>query len=286
MTLNRKDILKTLTYSRILRLLADGNYPSKVARILGISKQLMHYYCKMLLSKGYLSKSKGYPTFYTTTQTGKNFIGECERGFKGKTFRLHNIAIKYAIIVDAKAPADWNRVQLRNWGKEIGSLLGITVEKTTKNVIIYPDVVEGEDPYQLLFYAKDESDRVAGLLEDRLKMKLGRGELVRKPHFAIKDPIISEFSKNMELTTDGAKVDESEGLGEIDYLDVETAKDYVTMPSRIKNIEKNMLIFAKAMSEHLALIKSLQDVASAIKQAVMPLDLPEEIKRRKPAGVG
>jgi hypothetical protein len=50
-------------------------------------------------------------------------------------------------------------VEKTNWSALVGSELGLTVEQTTKHILVYCDVVIGRDPGELLLLAKDAADR-------------------------------------------------------------------------------------------------------------------------------
>lgn len=64
---------------------------------------------------------------------------------------------------------------------------------------------------------------------------------------------------------ENAKIDESEGFGEIDWLSPEAAKDYLTMPSLIRKLEQDvseikegMRLFSEGMMHHMKLTQELR----------------------------
>ena len=99
------------------------------------------------------------------------------------------------------------------------------------------DVVYGRDSYGLLFDVFYEACWLARMLEEKFDMKLGRPSLSRKPHFAVLDPLARLVGRYFEFSSDVAKIDESEGLGELDILD-QLAYDYLFMPSRLRLVEE------------------------------------------------
>ena len=149
---------------------------------------------------------------------------------------MHNVVFKFPIVEEPKVEVDWRKVRMQNWGRLIGSVCGLTVEKTSSHVLIYPDVLVGDDPWRLLFLARDEAEWLKTVLESKFGMKLGKGELCRKPHFGVYDPVASRVSSFYQLSDDVGKIDESEGYGEIDWTDPEAAKEYLLMPLRIKEL--------------------------------------------------
>jgi len=138
-----------------------------------------------------------------------------------------------------------------NWSALIGSELGLMVEQTTKHILVYCDAVMGRDPSDLLLLAKDKTDRVAAHLRLKYGARLGEGRLARKVHFGVYDPLAALVSRYWQVSDDVAKVDESEGFGEIDWLSAEAAKDYLLMPQNVKWLVQIQERFAESMHEHL-----------------------------------
>lgn len=158
-----------------------------------------------------------------------------------------------------------------NWSALIGSELGLTVEQTTQHVLVYCDAVSGRNPSELLLLAKDEADRVTAHLRLKYGIRLGEGQLARKVHFGVYDPVAKLVSRFWQVSDDVAKVDESEGFGEIDWLCAEAAKDYLLMPQNVKRLVKIQERFAEAMHEHLQLIGALQAVTEKMDKTIEKL---------------
>jgi len=240
-----------------------------VARLLGMSRQHVHYYLKKLEKAGLVKRvGPRWPAFYETTEKCKKFLTGCEGLTPSFVFRLHNCVFKYPILQEPAVLVDWRRVEKMNWSALIGSELGLTVEQTTRHVLVYCDVVVGRDPNELLLLAKDEADRVAAHLRLKYGIRLGEGQLARKVHFGVYDPVAKLVSRYWQVSDDVAKVDESEGFGEIDWLSAEAAKDYLLMPQNVKWLVRIQERFANAMHEHLQLIQALQAVTEKIDKFV------------------
>jgi DNA-binding MarR family transcriptional regulator len=241
---SQKFYRKSLTLLRlILKLVKDGYYPAKIAKIVGKSRQTVHYHIKKLEKMGYIElATRDAITIYSVTQAGQNFLEGVERRvFRGRCLRLHNVVFKYGILSGPVRVVDWGRVvRLRNWGQLVGSELGLTVRKNPDSVEVFCRVLEGDNPYELLFRAREEADRLAGYLEQKFGMVLGRGELSRKPHFGVYDALAGKFSENFQLSDDVAKIDESEGYGEIDWHDPEAAKNYLLMPMNVERLSNEV----------------------------------------------
>ena len=132
----------------------------------------------------------------------------------------------------------------------------------------------------MLFDAFYEVCWLARMLEEKFDMRLGRPSLSRKPHFAVSDPLARLVGRYFEFTSDAAKVDEREGLGELDILDPQLVYDYLLMPSRVQQMknrlerlekiqERQIMVmetFAKAMKEHRAMINEIRQLVDQLKK--------------------
>jgi hypothetical protein len=279
------------TSVRALLLLDAGNYPSRVARILGFSPQLMHYHVKRWLKMGWIRlevKTPNMTLYKLVPSVKKSLTGGEVLPFKG--VRLHAYSLKFPIVAGPGSVVDWNRVKLANWSKLVGCECGLTVEKTTRHVIIHADEVLSEDPNEATLLAILECLRLARVLEEKFQMKLGTPKLLRKPHFAVSDPVARWFTDFMELSSDVGKMDKSEGAGEIDFFDAELAKEYLVMPLRMLGLQGDMAevkevlkTFGVAMREHMSLIRGLQAVAEQMKTLIQELRMKAknsgEVKR-------
>lgn len=304
----------------ILKLISLGHYPAKIGRVLGYSRQHIHYYIKKFLEQKLITRQPGRWAFYTLTQLGKKYFERLESRLPlGRVVRLHNVVVLYPVLKDPQVVIDWGKVvRLRNWGQLVGSELGLTVRKNPRSVEVFCDVLEGDNPYELLFLAKEQADRLACHLESKFQMKLGRGRLSRKPHFGIYDPALREVGKVFELSDDVGKVDESEGYGEADIYDPNLAKNYLltvttVLPQTLKKIgkqlgelEKSQVIltetlpnrlekivstFEKSMQEHMGIIKDFRKESKQrskefkkLVRLVKPRK-PQRKRRRKNLGI-
>jgi hypothetical protein len=280
------------TSARALLLLDAGNYPSRVARILGFSPQVLHYHIKKWLRTGWIRLDQKTPnmTTYTLEASAKKSLTGGERlPYKG--VRLHAYSLKFPVVDGPSSVVDWNRVQLANWTRLVGCECGLTVEKTTKHVIVHADEVLSEDPNEATLLAILECLRLARVLEEKFGMKLGTPKLLRKPHFAVSDPVARWFTDFMELSCEVGKMDKSEGAGEIDYYDAELAKEYLIMPLRMLGLQGDMAdvkevlkTFGEAMEEHMSLIKALQAVAANMETLIHELRLNAKSTGKVKAG--
>lgn len=275
---------------RIMIMLQAGYYPARIASILGKSKSAIHYHIKKLLENGfiereeslkrlkpglYAKKFRGVITLYRITQPGSKFLAGIEGEAVGRRLRLHNVYWKYPILSGPRVSIVWRRVELTNWTQLIGTELGLRVRKNPHSVEIISGVVEGTDPFRLLLRARNEADLLAAHLEAKFDMKLGRAELSRRPHFGVWDPVAGAYAKSFQLSTDLAKIDESEGYGEIDWLSPYAADDYLRMPERIRRLEENhsvllegQRLFSEGMLQHMKMIREVRRLIKTLEKRV------------------
>jgi hypothetical protein len=246
-----------------LKMLEAGNYPAKVARFLGMSKQHVNYYIGKMRKAGLIKRTgPKWPVFYEVTAEGKNFLTGCNVLAPGFLFRLHRCGFKYPILRDSKVLLDWRCVPKAcgHWTALIGDEGGVKVEKTTRHVIVWCESISGWDPDELLLRAKGMADRVAASLCVKYGFRLGEGRLVPKKHIGVYDPAAELLSQRFEVSDDVGKIDRSEGLGEIDWFSAKAAKDYLLMPSRVENLEQQVA----------GLQRQIQELVQVLKEALTP----------------
>jgi len=248
---------------RILECVKLGFYPSQIAKILNKRKQNVHYYIKKLRKMGLLRlKVRSSCAIYELTKEGEVFLSESKKILNGgevsayKGVRLHAFSLKFPIVEGPRVSVDWNRVPLCNWSRFVGCECGVTVEKTTRHVIVHAREVFASDPYEATLCAVLECLRVARVLEEKFGMKLGVPKLLRKPHYAVYDPVAAVVASGCELSDDVGKIDASEGYGEIDWYSPETAKDYLLMPARVKALESLFAEFKREVKSEFADLKA------------------------------
>jgi len=260
----------------ILKMLDAGNYPAKIARMLGMSKQHVSYYIRKMRQAGLVErKNVKWPAFYTVTEKGKKFLTSCSGLVPDFVFRLHRCGFKYPIVVRPAGfePGNCRRVAKAcgNWTALIGDEGGVRVEVTTRHVIVWCESISGRDPDELLLQAKSMADMVAASLCVKYGLRLGEGRLVPKRHVGVYDPVAELLSKRFEVSDDVGKIDRSEGMGEIDWFSAKAAKDYLLMPSRVENLEKKL----EALHSH------VQELVSVLKQLTQPAGSLNEVMQRK-----
>lgn len=255
--------------SRALLLLDAGNYPSQIARLLHVSPQCLHYHIKKWLRIGWIKLDKKTPnaTFYKVSKRiKKSLTGGKDFGYKG--VRLHAYSLKFPILREPRVSVDWRSVAMAggHWNRLIGSEAGLTVEKTTKHVIIHADEIVHEDPNEAFLLAVVQCLRLASVLEQKFEMQLGDPSLLRNPHFGIYTPFAAEIAKFMEFSDDIGKIDCSEGYGEIEYNYPQLAKELLLMPIYIRALLHIQREFAQGMADHRAMIKEIRELVEELRR--------------------
>lgn len=258
----------------ILKRVEVGDYPSKIARIYGWSKQHVYYYLKKLQKAGLVRrKLRSNVVFYSLTRRGKNLLRSCEGAVFGSgIFRLHRCFVKFGIVREGVYPrGDFRRVEMVNWTALLGLEKGVKVRKTSRNWIVHVETLYGRHPGELFGLAKNLADRVAKSLMLKYGCILGEGKIGKGYELAIDDPVAQLLSRYFTVSTPRRKMDHSPGEleGEIDHLSRDAAIEYLLMPERVKKLEGKVD----------ALHHDLEDLVSLLKQALQPA-APNNLKNK------
>ena len=92
----------------ILKRIEVGDYPSKMARLYGWSKQHVFYYLKKLEKPGLIRrKARSSAVFYELTEKGQKVLTSCEGiVYSSGVFRLHKCQVLFPIIREGFYPSD------------------------------------------------------------------------------------------------------------------------------------------------------------------------------------
>lgn len=238
----------TLVDERVLALISAGLYPAQIARNLEIRKNKVSRIIQRLEKLGLIEQVSEWPKVYRViNDTGNKVPPKFQSSTKSLTgdentktaFSMHNIGIRYDILAQPKSFSLDKEVNLNNWAKEYTKLPAVTIEKTTKSVIIYPKIDRKSNSYDLLSEALNLANVYAQKLENSfLGLKLSFGKINRKPHFVLEDPKIN-FGKFDQFTIQGKDfhMDDSDQEGtELEFETPEAAMDFARMPLYLKAI--------------------------------------------------
>jgi len=249
----------------ILKGIEVGNYPAKIGRIYGWSKQHVCYYLKKLQKAGLVRrKRRSNAVFYELTSLGQSFLVSCEGVVFGSgVYRLDKCQVRYGIVAEGLLPTDFRRVEMVNWTALLGLECGVSVRHTSRSWIVHVETLFGRHPGELFVLAKNLADRVARSLMLKYGCKLTEGEVCRGYELAIDDPVAQLLSRYFTVSTPKRKMDHSPGEleGEIDHLSRDAAVEYLLMPERVKKLEGQVDGVADQLSEIL-------DILSVFKRPV------------------
>jgi hypothetical protein len=224
----------------------QGIICSDIAKNLKISKSHVSYYISKAKKKN-LVKEILRDTFTSIqiTQAGKNFLDQYDKNQLSLPIcRAENIRFKAVVTQMPIVPVDWKKIEMNNWTQYTSQIDGVKV-RINAGVIpmleLLPSPVEGDDPFDLLIINVYECVNVILDLHDKFGLKVGRLQLGSRGEWLVYDPIARAFCKhNGQVTYEGiAKVNASKPLniGEFEFHDPRSLKDYLLMPQRLKNIE-------------------------------------------------
>jgi len=257
----------------ILKRVEVGDYPAKIGRVYGWSKQHVSYYLKKLQKAGLIRrKVRSCAVFYELTEKGKDFLVRCEGVVFGSgVFRLHKCQMKYRIVSEGLLPLDFRRVEMVNWTALLGLECGVKVRHTPSSWIVHVETLYGRHPGELFSLAKNVADRVAAHLSLKYGCRLADGMICRGYEYAIDDPVAQLLSRYFMVATGKRKMDHSPGEleGEIDHLGRDAAVEYLLMPERVKALEGKIEALAEQIGE-------VHEWFSALKKAV---NAPTDVRR-------
>jgi DNA-binding MarR family transcriptional regulator len=225
----------------ILKRVEVGDYPSKIGRIYGWSKQHVTYYMRKLQKAGLIRrKVRSRAVFYELTDKGKELLVSCEGlVFGSGVYRLHKCQVRYRIVSEGLLPVDFRRVEMVNWTALLGLEQGVKVRHTSRSWIVHVETLYGRHPAELFDLARNVADRVAKSLMMKYGCKLTEGEVCRGYQYGIDDPVAQLLSRYFTVATGKREIDHSPGEqeGEVDHLSRDAAIEYLLMPERVKKLE-------------------------------------------------
>jgi DNA-binding MarR family transcriptional regulator len=264
----------------ILKRIEVGDYPSKIARLYGWSKQHVYYYLKKLEKAGLIRcQVRSSAVFYVLTGRGKKVLTSCEGVVYGSgVFRLHKCQVLFPVVREGVYPSgDFREVEMVNWTALLGLVNGVSVRKTTRHWIVHVETLYGRSPGELIGLAKNLGDRVARALMSKYGVLLGEGQVGNGYELAIDDPVAKLLSRYFTISTPKRKMDHSLGEleGEIDHLTRDAAVEYLLMPERVRKMEGQISGLSSQLDDVESGLQKLVDVLNRLGQMEEPDEKPE-----------
>lgn len=235
----------------ILRRVQAGDYPTKIGRIVGLSRQHVHYYLKKLQKCKLVRRDKrSSVAFYELTGSGTNLLRSCEGVvFPGELYRLDKCQVGFGVRVEGVYPAgDFVRVEMVNWTALLGTELGVKVRHTPRSWIVHVEVIRGRGPAEVYGLAMNVANRVARSLCSKYGCVLEEGRFVAG-ELAVEDPVATLFGRYFTVSTPKRKVDHSWNVGELEHLQKDAVIEYLQMPERVKDLDQRLEVIEASLTK-------------------------------------
>jgi len=238
-----------------------GDYPTKAGRIIGLSRQHTWYYIRKLEKCKLIRREKrSNVVFYELTPESKNLLTSCEgKIFPARLYRFDKCQVAYEVIVEGRYPYGFRPVEMVNWTALLGTELGVRVRKTTRSWIVHVEVIRGRSPVEVTNLALNLAGRVRNALCSKYGCVLGEGKVVAG-EMANEDPVATLFGRYFTVRTDKRKIDHSWGPGELEHTQRDAVIEYLQMPERVKQMEKNFAVFTGKFEELTSALSKLFSV--------------------------
>jgi hypothetical protein len=115
--------------------------------------------------------------------------------------------VKYPILKAGRIPVDAKKVAMKNWAQYIGRWGPARIQLNPRSVIVIIPKTLGYNPWQIGFEAWDLSNEVAASFQEKLGMKLGRGQFQGwgrgRAHFEVSgDPVAESVGKHVVVESE------------------------------------------------------------------------------------
>ena len=248
----------------ILKRVEVEDYPAKIGRIYGWSRQHVCYYLHKLETCGLVRrKVRSRAVFYELTGRGKTFLASCEDVVFGSgVYRLDRCQVRFVIVSEGCLPMDFRRVEMVNWTALLGLEQGVKVRHTSRSWIVHVETLYGKHPGELFVSAKNLADRVAKSLMMKYGCKLGDGEVCRGYELKVDDPVARLLARYFCISTPERKIDHSPGVGqgELEHFSRDAAVEYLLMPERVKKLEGQVQALHVDLEELTGTLRKLLNV--------------------------
>lgn len=241
------------TALKILDIYRAGRTAQQAAAQCHCSKQNVSKHTKMLLKRGFIRlQTCDVFKIYSLTPLGQSIFTTSESASEAVVLEDH--AFKFAIIRNESCPLDWKKLgNPCNWQKLGVHVDGLTVEKTSQNIIIHPGKMVGFNPDALLI----DSGRAIQKCKDILEVKFGmllsaEGVPLHKPIFRFYSEEAKEDVKHGTVIVQGVgTIDNSppEHIPHEEYSGVERAKARILLPDAMKALNNQVSDLRSELAE-------------------------------------
>jgi len=252
----------------ILRRVEVEDYPAKIGRVYGWSRQHVCYYLRKLEKCGLVRRRvRSRAVFYQLTSRGKTFLESCENVVFGSgVYRLDRCQVRFGIVSEGCLPSDFRRVEMVNWTALLGLEQGVKVRHTSRSWIVHVETLYGKHPGELFVLAKNLADQVANSLMVKYGCRLTDGEVCRGYELKVDDPVAKLLARYFCVSTPERKIDHSPGVsqGELEHFGRDAAVEYLLMPERVKKLEGQVQALHVDFEELTGTIRKLLNVEGCV----------------------
>jgi DNA-binding MarR family transcriptional regulator len=235
----------------ILGLIGKGVYKEKIARVLGVTPQLVGYHVDRAIESGLVRKGvKSTVQLLELTDEGKKFVDRYEKGrdlVLSSRYLMENIQLAADIIHRPTKEIDLKKVEMHNWSQYQGRVRDVFVtinEGKTPKVVFTLSKIYGDSMIDLFIGAIYEYQKVALEMYERFGMKLGYPRIVSRPEFVAFDAVAGEACKEIgQLRVPGVgKINASRpgARGELEYDSLDDLVAYMLMPRKVEEIGRQL----------------------------------------------
>lgn len=258
----------------ILGRIEKGETPYDIRKKYGWSRQRLNYWIKQLKNADLIRlKIRSNIAIYELTPEGKNFYTGCVQPFTSG-IRLHNIQFTYPVIKEGNL--EWEKQwELKGLINKLKKESNATIVLNGNSLSIYISSLIGSNAFELQDKAKNIADGIAEKLKKDFGFELGQGVLVRKPHFTVLNPIFDKISRHLEFSSQTAKIDESEGSGELEFFEPNKVQQFIELPERIEKLENHLIrqteimdAFSRQLELHLSVLQEMKETLKAIREVL------------------
>lgn len=265
---------------KLLELIEEGYYPTKIAKFLGSSVQNISRKLKYLEKKTFIKKIKSYPVFFEISGNGKIWLERYKRGistlsslpvrqptqmttFTENSINFHDFKIKIPIMKEGHAP-ETKKVKINNWIKQFARIelpIPLTIEITTKSAILH--LTAKNLPRNTDFFAKltqwyflsvlsaNSYLKQRGYVLDLFSIEVISQHIASKtnettdkeiPKGSVVEIDLKRKAESIAKTEGKAKawIDRSDGIAEIETNDLTYEEKLLLMPETIERLDKKV----------------------------------------------
>lgn len=238
---------------KLLEILGSGATQSESACRVNLSKSTVSYWAKKFEKEGLLNVClRGSFKQFQLTSSGAEFLARSSKNLAGseklERVVLEDFRVKFPIRSPEKSRIDWRKLgKPRNW-EQLGIKIGrVTVEKTSKHIIVHTGSLHGFDVDDLEMDAGRIAERVRVVLEQNFGMELDEGFSVNKPVFRVYSDEARELNKNGTgiLMANGGErigsIDASGGVPHEEYDGKDLIIARLDLPRSVARLERRVI---------------------------------------------